>query len=268
MAATTTFENAFVQGFAELSRAMAFHNRNNSKKSLSYDTLKPENFKSSFFYGRLPEDMKSYIKIIYDASLYGNNIVSGFLVNVNHRLHNCKIVQKSAYDIEHVYICDFKKTKTMIVPSDTTQYITLFNFVSSIIMDTDLLAFSSIKHGKRIKQKTHFTNNIMLNNLRKAISNGNELVIGKFAATLIWILHTKQMSVVQNAAMLRTGMAYCNGFNIESRILRTNPSAIVPQKLPEQPAHETIPEPTPEPQEKPQKIQNENVTDSWEDLEF
>ena len=114
MAATTTFENAFVQGFAELSRAMAFHNRNNSKKSLSYDTLKPENFKSSFFHGRLPEDMKSYIKIIYDASLYGNNIVSGFLVNVNHRLHNCQIVQKSAYDIEHVYICDFKKTKTMM----------------------------------------------------------------------------------------------------------------------------------------------------------
>ena len=154
----------------------------------------------------------------------------------------------------------------MLVPSDTTQYITLYNFVSAIIMDTDLLAFSSIKHGKRIKQKTHFSNDTMLNTLRRAINDGNEVVIGKFASALVWILYTKQMNVVQNASMLRTGMSYCNGFNNESRILRTNPSKKVPTSPPiiqEQPKTEKIEE-----HRKPEKIQNENIPDSWEDLEF
>ena len=264
--ASMTFENAFVQGFAELSRAMDFHNRNKSRNPLSYADMKPEHFKSSFFHSRLSDPMKSYIKILYDVSLYGNNIVNGFLLNALHRLRNCKIIQKSEFDIEHVYICDFKKTKTMLVPSDTTQYITLYNFVSAIIMDTDLLAFSSIKHGKRIKQKTHFSNDTMQNTLRRAINEGNEVVIGKFAATLVWILYTKQMNVVQNASMLRTGMSYCNGFNNESRILRTDPSKKVPTPPP------VLEQPTPaekiEEQRKPEKIQNENIPDSWEDLEF
>ena len=131
-------------------------------------------------------------------------------------------------------------------------------------MDTDLLAFSSIKHGKRIKQKTHFSNDTMQNTLRRAINEGNEVVIGKFAATLVWILYTKQMNVVQNASMLRTGMSYCNGFNNESRILRTDPSKKVTTPLPP-----VLEEPTPtEELRKPEKIQNENIPDSWEDLEF
>ncbi len=264
--ASMTFETAFVQGFSELSRAQDYHNRNNSKRSLSYADMKPENFKTSFFHGRLSDAMRSYIKILYDVSLYGNNIVNGFFRNAHHQLSNCSVIQKSEYDIEHVYICDFKKTKTMLVPSDTSQYVILNNFISAVIMDTDLLAFNSIKHGKRIKQKTHYSNDTMQNTLRRAINDGNELVLGKFAATLVWILFNKQMSVVQNASMLRTGMSYCNGFNNESRILRTNPSKKVPTPLPtiqEQPKTEKIEE-----ERKPEKIQNENIPDSWEDLEF
>ena len=260
-----TFENAFIQGFSELSRAQQFHNRNNSRKSFSYADMKPENFKTSFFHGRLSEATKSYIKILYDVSLYGNNIVNGFFCNAQHQLHNCSVIQKSEFDIEHVYICDFKKTKTMLVPSDTSQYIILYNFISALIMDTELLAFSSIKHGKRIKQKTHYSNNTMQNTLRRAINEGNEFVIGKFAATLVWILYNKQMSVVQNASMLRTGISYCNGFNNESRILRTNPS----KKVPTLPTIQEKPKTEKNQQErKPEKLQNENIPESWEDLEF
>ncbi len=262
-----TFENAFVQGFSELSRAQDYHNRNNSKRTLSYADMKPENFKTSFFHARLSDAMRSYIKTLYDVSLYGNNIVNGFFRNAQHQLSNCSVIQKSEYDIEHVYICDFKKTKTMLVPSDTSQYVILNNFISAVIMDTELLAFSSIKHGKRIKQKTHFSNDTMQNTLRRAINDGNELILGKFAATLVWILYNRQMSVVQNASMLRTGMSYCNGFNNESRILRTNPSKKVPIALPT-----VLEEPAPaekiEETRKSEIIQNNNVTDSWEDLEF
>ena len=264
-----TFENAFVEAYAELSRAQAFHNRNNTKRNLSYGDMKPENFKSSFFHSRISESLRSYIKILYDASLYGNNIVNGFLRNVESALHNCSVVHNSEYDIERVYICDFKKTKTMIVPSNLSEYIILNNFVTSVIMDTELLSFSSIKHGKRIKQKTHFSNDTMQKNLRKAISDGNEVIIGKFAATLIWILHTKQMNIVQNASMLRTGMSYCNGFNNESRILRTKPAPKKKAEQVQQPEHTEEIQLEEKPQtKKVEKIENENVPDCWEDLDL
>ena len=258
-----SFETAYVQAYGELSRAQEFHNRNTSKRNLSYNDMKPETFKSSFFHSRISESLRSYIKVLYDASLYGNNIIDGFMTNVQHALGNCCVVQKSEYDIQRVYICDLKKTKTMIVPSDTSEYIVLNDFVTAVIMDTQLLSFSSIKHGKRIKQKTHYTNDTLQATLRKAITDGNETVIGKFAGTLIWILSTKQMSVVQNASMLGTGMSYCNGLTNESRLIRTNPvkKAVITQRNAE--------EATPELEErKPEKIENENVPDSWEDLEM
>ena len=258
-----SFETAYVQAFGELSRAQEFHNRNNSKRNLSYADMKPETFKSSFFHSRISESLRSYIKVLYDASLYGNNIVNGFMRNVEHALGNCSVVQNSEYDIERVYICDLKKTKTMIVPLDTSEYIVLNDFVTAVIMDTKLLSFSSIKHGKRIKQETHYSNDALQGTLRKAITDGNETVIGKFAGTLMWILCTKQMSVVQNASMLRTGMSYCNVFTNESRLIRTKPvkKAVITQREAE--------EVTREPEEtKPEKIENENVPDCWEDLEL
>ena len=266
---STMFENTFVQAFAELSRAQDFHNRNNSKRSLSYADMKPENFKTSFFHSRISEPMRSYVKILYDVSLYSNNIVNGFLLNVQHRLRNCTIIQKSEFDIEHIYICDFKKTKTMLVPSNPSEYLVLCNFISDIIMNTDLLSFSAIKHGKRIKQKTHFSNDTMQKNLRTAVNDSNHSALGKFAATLVWILYTKQMSVVQNASMLRTGMSYCNGFNLESRILKSNPSKKLPKTQITQPTVREIFELEEEKTPKnPEKIENENVPDSWEDLDI
>ena len=110
---TMSFERAYVEAFGELSRAQDFHNRNNSKRNLSYADMKPETFKSSFFHSRISESLRCYIKILYDASLYGNNIVNGLMNNIQHALGNCCVVQNSEYDIERVYICDLKKTKTM-----------------------------------------------------------------------------------------------------------------------------------------------------------
>tara|TARA_B100000963_G_C22635213_1_gene677236 strand:+ start:652 stop:1446 length:795 start_codon:yes stop_codon:yes gene_type:complete len=263
-----SFEDAYVQAFAELTKAQQFHNKNNSRHKLNYNTMKPENFKTSFFYSRLSEPMRSYIKIMYDISLYGNNIISGFFRNVQERLHNCSVICNSQFDIERVYICDFKKTKTMLVPSDISQYVTLNNFIMSIIMDTELLSFASINQCKRMKQKTHYSNDTLLNTLRKAVDNGNEIVLGKFSAALVWILHSKDMNVVQNASMLGTGMSYCNGFNNESRIVRSNPL------LKKEKTHTTImykePEREIETENITEKLQKEDayVPDSWEDFEL
>ena len=156
----------------------------------------------------------------------------------------------------------------MLVPTNTSEYLVLYNFVSAVITDTELLSFSSIKHGKRIKQKTHYSNDTMQNTLRKAVNDCNESVLGKFAATLVWILYTKQMSVVQNASMLRTGMSYCNGFNNESRILRTLPPKKVTPVVVNVPQVEVAEEPVvPKP---PEKLQNEDdiIPESWEDLDI
>ena len=144
----------------------------------------------------------------------------------------------------------------------------LYNFVSAVITDTDLLSFSAIKHGKRIKQKTHFSNDSMQSSLRTAVNDCNESVLGKFAATLVWILCTRQMSVVQNASMLRTGMSYCNGFNNESRILRTLPSKKVEPVVVKVPVEQVEVAEEPELSKTPEKLQKEGdlIPESWEDL--
>ena len=113
-----SFEDAYVQAFAELTKAQQFHNKNNSRHKLSYNTMKPENFKTSFFYSRLSEPMRSYIKIMYDISLYGNNIISGFFRNVEERLHNCSVICNSQFDIELIILtilCSILFVKLLIM---------------------------------------------------------------------------------------------------------------------------------------------------------
>ena len=101
-----------------------------------------------------------------------------------------------------------------------------------------------------------------LNNLRRAISSGNEALIGRFAATLVWILHSRNMTIVQTSSMLRTGLSISNNTSFSSRLLKSLPAAKPVPIVPVAPVVETPQEPT--------KLQAEDldVPDDWEDVDL
>lgn len=253
-----TFESAYMSAFAELSRAREYHERNNRRRELCFHDISPENFAKTFFHGRLPEASRNFVKLIYDASLPGDNIVIGMLRSAQTELKIGKVLKDG--DVEVAYLCDFKKTKTMFVPTDTANYIKLFQYVSTLC-ESHLLSHEFVKQHKRLKQKTHMQGDTTLNTLRRAISSGNEALIGRFAATLVWILHTRNMTIVQTSSILRTGLSVTTNTSFASRLLKSLPAAkpepVAPAPVVESPAE-------------PSKLQAEDleVPDDWEDVDL
>lgn len=256
---TNTFETAYMCAFAELSRAREYHERNNRRRELCFHDISPENFAKTFFHGRLPEASRNFVKLIYDAGLPGDNIVVGLLRSAQAHLKIGKILKDG--DVELAYICDFKKTKTMFVPTDTENYLKLFHYVCALC-ESHLLSHEFVKQHKRLKQKTHMQGDSTLNNLRRAISSGNEALIGRFAATLVWILHSRNMTIVQTSSMLRTGLSISNNTSFSSRLLKSLPAAKPVPIAPVAPVAEKPQEPT--------KLQAEDheVPDDWEDVDL
>ena len=244
--------------FTELSRAREYHEKNNRRRELCFHDLKPENFSKTFFYGRLPEASRNFVKLIYDASLPGNNIVDGLMKSAHNILKIGKVIRDG--DVELAYICDFKKTKTMFVPIDPDNYVKLFHYVCALC-ESHLLSHEYVKQHKRLKQKTHIQGDSTLNTLRKAISSGNEALLGRFAATLVWILHSRNMTIIQTTSMLRTGLSVSTNTNFASRLLKTLPVT--------KPTHVT-PVATPVQIVQPIKLQAEDheAPDSWEDIDL
>lgn len=256
---TTTFESAYMCAFAELNRAREYHERNNRRRELCFHDIKPENFNRTFFHGRLPETSRNFVKLIYDAGMPGDNIVVGLLRSAQAELKIGKVLKDG--DVELAYICDFKKTKTMFVPTNTENYLKLFHYVCALC-DSHLLSNEFVKQHKRLKQKTHMQGDTTLNNLRRAISSGNEALIGRFAATLVWILHSRNMTIIQTTSMLRTGLSVSTNTSFASRLLKslpaTKPTHVIPVAPPVEQQVNTI------------KLQSEDheVPDSWEDIDL
>lgn len=250
-----------MSAFTELSRAREYHEKNNRRRELCFHDLKPENFNKTFFHRQLPEASRNFVKLIYDASLPGNNIVDGLMKSAQNLLQIGKVLQDG--DVEVAYICDFKKTKTMFVPIDSDHFVKLFHFVSSLC-ESQLLSHEFVKQHKRLKQKTHLQGDTTLNNLRKAICAGNEALLGRFAATLVWILHSRHMTIIQTTSMLRTGLSVSTNTSFASRLIRTLPSAKPAIVAPVQPAAAPV-QPV-----QPAKLQAEDheAPDSWEDVEL
>lgn len=254
-----TFENAYMCAFAELSRAREYHERNTRRRELCLHDISPENFSKTFFHGRLPDASRNFVRLIYDAGLPGDNIVVGLLRSAQANLKIGQVLKDG--DVELAYICDFKKTKTMFVPTDTDNYLKLFHYVCALC-ESHLLTHEFVKQHKRLKQKTHMQGDSTLNNLRKAISSGNEALIGRFAATLVWILNTRNMTIVQTSNFLRTGLTVTTNTSFASRLLKSLPAAKPVPIVPVAPVVETPQEPT--------KLQAEDleVPDNWEDVDL
>jgi len=253
-----TFESTYMCAFAELSRAREYHEKNNRRRELCFHDLKPENFNKTFFYGRLPETSRNFVKLIYDAGLPGNNIVDGLMKSAQSILKIGKVIRDG--DVELAYICDFKKTKTMFVPKDPENFVKLFHYVCALC-ESHLLSHEYVKLHKRLKQKTHVQGDGALNNLRRAIASGNEALIGRFAATLVWILHSRNMTMVQTSTMLRTGLSISNNTSFASRLLKALPVTKPTHVKPVAPPVQIL---------QPVKLQAEDheVPDSWEDIDL
>lgn len=256
-----TFEAAYMCAFAELNRAREYHERNTRRRELCFHDVTPENFAKSFFHGRLPEASRNFVKLIYDVSLPGDNVVAGLLRSAQAQLKIGRVLKDG--DVEVAYLCDFKKTKSMFVPTDTDNFLKLFHYVCALC-ESHLLTHEYVKQHKRLKQKTHNQGDSTLNTLRAAISSGNEALIGRFAATLVWVLHSRNMTIIQTTSMLRTGLSVSTNTSFASRLIKALPSAKPAIVAPIQPPVEAV-----EPVE-PTKLQAEDheAPDSWEDVDL
>ena len=256
-----------------LNGARDFHNRRNARKQLNLFDLAPERFQKSFFASKLHTEVASYVKLVYDASQTGANIVVGLLHGLQQRTQACTI----ACDVtsSKVYICDIKQTKTMVTPSDADAFLALFHTCGALF-DTELLHHTFTNTHKNTKTKIHFAHSSrVLEQLREAFHSGDENAVGKFAAVLMWFLHTKNMNKIQSTDKLCTGAMVTNNLNISTRLHKNDPSPPVVQREPEAPVMAAVEvdeegeviEDTPK---EPEKLQaeDEEVPDSWEDFDF
>ena len=129
------------------------------------------------------------------------------------------------------------------------------------LCESHLLTHEYVKQHKRLKQKTHIQGDSILNTLRAAISSGNEALIGRFAATLVWVLHSRNMTIIQTTSMLRTGLSVSTNTSFASRLIKALPSVKPAVVAPIQPPVEAV---------EPTKLQAEDheAPDSWEDVDL
>jgi hypothetical protein len=265
------FETSYNKTFHMLNGARDFHNRRNARKQLNLYDLAPERFQKSFFASKLHTEVASYVKLVYDASQPGANIVVGLLHGLQQRTQACKV---TACDVtsSKVYICDIKQTKTMVTPSDADAFLALFHTCGALF-DTELLHHTFINTHKTMKTKIHFAHSSrVLEQLREAFHSGDENAVGKFAAVLMWFLHTKNMNKIQSTDKLCTGAMVTNNLNISTRLHKNDPSPPVVQREPEAPVMAAVEvdeegeviEDTPKEIE---KIEGADL-DDWEDFDL
>ena len=259
------FQASFTKTFADLNRARDYQLRQNTRKNFNINDLNPKNLQKVFFWKSLSGITQTYMKIIYDAStLNSGDIIFG--------LHNSLPNTFATHDPQNtsmnkIYICDLKITKTMIVPIDLTQYSYLYQYILKLI-DTNLFDGTYINKHKSIKVPIHFNNSIQYHNLIR--STDNIQLIAKFAACLIWTLHTPQMNKfhsTQFVSRFDPEASVCN-FNSSTRLFKSKPTPAKP--TPSQPTHI---EPThdadlttPQPIEPIEPIEPIDIPDDWEDL--
>ena len=215
------FQASFTKTFAELNRARNFQLRQNTRKNFTINDLNPKNLHKIFFWNKLSPTTQTFIKIIHDAStLNSGDIIFG--------LHNSLPNTFASHDPQNhsmnkIYICDLKLTKTMIVPTDLSQYLILYQFILKLI-HTNLFDGTYINKHKSIKTPIHFNNSIQYHNLIRL--SHNIQLIAQFTASLIWTLHTSQMNKfhsTQFVSRFDPQASVCN-FNSSTRLFKSFPS--------------------------------------------
>ena len=272
-----SFENSYNRTFNMLNSAREFHNRRNARKHLCLYDLAPGAFQKSFFAGKLHPDVAALVKLIYDASQTGTNIVIGLMHALQHRTN---LVQVTQCDVtsSKVYICDIKQTKSMVTPATQQDFVTLFN-VCAAMVDSELLHHSFINTHKSMKSKIHFTHSSMiLEKIRDSFHQGLENHAGQFAAVLMWFLHSKHMNKIQTVDKLCTGSMVTVNLNISTRLHKSNPSkhlvsqpqedlCVMPQinHIDDEEEQQQI-----DKENDTQKLQNDDdeILDSWEDFDI
>lgn len=263
-----SFESSYTETFNMLNGARDLHNRRNNRKQLSLRDIAPDSFQKTFFASKLRPDLASFVKLMYDASQPGSNVVDGLFFGLQQRTQTCKVTPCKV-TTSKVYICDLKQTKTMVTPLTHDDFAILFHTCGALL-DTELLHHTFINSHKPKKSKTHSAHSsITLELLRKAFHNGNETMIGKFAAVLMWFLNTKQMNKIQCVDKLCTGSMITTNLNVSTRLHKFDPSPPVVQTAPVAAAAEVdeegeIIEDTPQ---EPEKIEGADL-DDWEDFDL
>tara|TARA_Y100001970_G_scaffold293180_1_gene438349 strand:- start:3065 stop:3907 length:843 start_codon:yes stop_codon:yes gene_type:complete len=269
----TDFEAAYVKTFAELNRGRDFQLRQNTRKGFTINDLKPKNKQKIFFWEKLSGITKNYVKIVYDAStLNQGDLLFGLYNSIPKTSPFSVSADAQNSSMNKIYICDLKVTKTMIVPQNSTEYSILMNFILTLI-DTNLFDGSYINKHKSIKVPIHFNNSQVFQNIKTTMIESSTL-LGKFAAVLLWILHTANMNKFtssQYVSRFDPLATVCN-LNTSTRLFKVRPQ----KKVIKIPAPETMSsdEEKAEKAEKVEKQENtqkineaREIPDSWEDLE-
>lgn len=271
-----SFEHSYSKTYNMLNCARDFHNRRNARKQLNLYDMAPGQFQKTFFASKLHPDVASFVKIVYDASQPGANIVAGLLYSLQQRTQICKV---TSCDItsSKVFICNIKQTKSMVLPELPHDFVALFNLCGALF-DTELMHHSFINSHKSMRSKIHFTHSSrVLERLREEFHAGHEACVGQFAAVLMWFLHTKQMNKIQNVDKLCTGALITVNLNSSTRLHKCDPCPVVIPQLRSEEEHnddendeleENDAKAEDDVQNLPLQNDDDDIPDDWEDIEF
>lgn len=264
---SATFEQSFVNTIKELNGAKSYYEKMKRNHTMDMRVISPQTMPKSFFNQRLKAGTRQYVQMIYDASVTNRHGLVGVMGSLS-SLETCVVYREADYKPEKVYICDMKSTKTMTLPSTTSDFVKLHQCVCALVMDTELLSVLYINHHKSMKTKTHQSSEGFLTNLRKNIANGNEQAIGNFAAVLVWMLDTKYMNKSLN---VHNSAATSSDYNHETMLFKSNP-------VPPPPTQQVVQEENPNRVSEEEEVTadkktdavfeqaEEDIPESWEDL--
>lgn len=267
------FEVSYTDTFNMLNNARTFHNKRNTRRQLCLYDIAPGTFQKTFFASKLHPRIAEIVKLVYDASQTGSNIVLGLLYGLQQRTQTVQVTSCNATSSK-VFICNIKQTKTMVTPLEHDDFVSLFNTCGALF-DTELMHHTFINSHKPVKTKTHSAHSSRtLDILREAYSSGNEVAVGQFAAVLMWFLNTKQMNKIQTTDKLCTGTMVSVNLNVSTRLHKTNPCPPPASRehsddvTPEVVEHEEVIQQAEDVQVTPLQNTEEDIPDSWEDLDF
>ena len=254
------FKSAYATTYAALHNAKSrFDRTRNGKRAmaLSIDSLQPKQVRTCPFWNVLPVHIQTIVKMIYDVSITGRAGLVDTLYHSAVEYGTCSWVAESG--INKYHICDLEVSKISAKPVSSEDWNVLLRYVQGIVHSKKLDAIALHRH-KRTKVQLHqgstSSNQQMM---ERAVMEGNQNILGTFAACYVWFLETKNMNRSYES---QNSIAGSTVYNTSSLLCRKKPIVIPPKPTP------VTVEAEPEVEEKEVDVTPDDweEVDNWEDL--
>lgn len=243
------FQSEYVKAYEALN--VAKQRYETGRFRMRRDVLSKANVSGSgkTFWRLLPSKYHETMKGLYDVSFANSNGLIDILSGMSYEPY--LMTRWVANGIDKFHICDLEQKGGITVPMDVAGWETLANLVAKLVEAKKL----SVKANK--KGDAHGT--MMAKHMRETVERDDPAKMGEFMGCMMWMMETPQMN-----RSMKASRSSSQGFDYE-----WNSSTILCRVLPKvAPVVEAAEEPKAAEEVVEEAQEEEDIPESWEDLDF